>query len=103
MIKKGLKGLSAFHDKNREVENSPIYIFWEQLNQINGTYSSVPNNVIKMIDLIPEWPDNWKMFIGKYIGSIFLNPRGYFKVFKLVADLDDSSVNVALLSKLASQ
>jgi len=41
-------------------------------------------------------------WISKHLGGIFANAKGYLKVFKLVADLDDSSVNVALLSKLGS-
>jgi len=51
---------------------------------------------------LPDWSPEMQAWISKHLGGIFANAKGYLKVFKLVADLDDSSVNVALLSKLGS-
>lgn len=74
----------------------PQYNFWPQ-KLINGTWSSVASNLFALIDLMPDFPPEVQQFLSKIGLGIWANAKELKKQFVIPADVDDSSVNIALL------
>lgn len=88
----------SFRDRNQPV-GIPQYNFWPQ-KLINGTWSSFSTNLFRIIDLLPNLPAKVKKFLEDHGWPDIADAKAYKKHFHIPADLDDSSVNIALLGYL---
>ena len=99
-----LQALSQFRDRNQPIQNVPIYNFWRQKN-INGTWSQSPDT---MINNLPDIPDSFINILNKlgakslslFISTFKSMTKSFTYAFRIPADADDTSVNMALTGYL---
>jgi hypothetical protein len=77
----------------------PQYTFWPQ-ERINGTWSSSSVNLFALIDQIPNLPAKLQTYLSNHGLGIWVYAKGMKSQFCIPADVDDSSVNIALLGYL---
>lgn len=104
-----LDAVLSFKDKNRPA-GVPVYSFWPQ-EKINGTWAANPVNLVAP----SQYYDSLTEFVAEIFKSVGLEGfyeeiefaavvlEGYIKAYHIPADLDDSSVNMALGGMLAAQ
>jgi hypothetical protein len=98
LYSRSLQTLASFRDKNQPF-GVPQYTFWPQV-PINGTWSSESVNLFALIDLIPNLPAKVQTYLSKHGLGLWIYAKQIKKEFCIPADVDDSSVNIALLGYL---
>lgn len=92
---RSLQTLASFADKNQPF-GVPQYTFWPQ-QRINATWSAASVNLFALIDLVPNLPSKIQSWLSNHGLGIWTYAKEMKSQFCIPADVDDSSVNIALL------
>lgn len=101
-IRIALEGILDFKDKN--MGDLPVYTFWKQKFQINGTWSQYPENMVNIIKHAPVVP-SWVISLLNKTGLTelasnlnFYNAatKAFNEIYRIPSDADDTSINLGL-------
>ena len=91
-----IEAINDFRDKNTP-EGIPQYSFWKQID-INGTWVAYATNILNSINALPVFPPYMSNFLNKIGLDILVSAQNMKQAFTIPPDMDDSSVNLALLA-----